>query len=86
MKCVICSKKSQTRFCKKHLEMLSNGWIVCGWKISDDGPYYIGEAKKLDETDKRLNQTVRQGKAHGKNINNLRSKMKNGQWHYEYIK
>lgn len=42
--------------------------------------------KNLKQSSKNLDQAVRTGKAHGKNINNLRSKMKNGQWHYEYIK
>ena len=41
--------------------------------------------KKLDDTDRRLNQAVRTGKAHGKNINNIRSYMKNGKWNYKYL-
>ena len=43
-------------------------------------------SKKLDETDRRLNKTVSEGRAHGKNINNLRSQYKNGKWQYKYIK
>lgn len=40
----------------------------------------------LKESQKNLDQTVREGRAHGRNINNLRSKMKNGKWTYQYIK
>ena len=60
--------------------------LACKEFKEEEGDGSETDGKRLDETDKRLNQTVRQGKAHGKNINNLRSKMKNGQWHYEYIK
>ena len=46
----------------------------------------ISGVQRSDETNKRLNQVVRAGRAHGKNINNLRSFMKNGKWNYKYIK
>lgn len=84
MKCLICDKKSQTKFCKKHLDFLNKGWIVNGWK-KFDGRYLQVSIKTLDDMDKRLNQTVRRGKAHGKNINNLRSYYKNGKWNYKYL-
>lgn len=69
--------------CKEHL---GNNHINSEMLI----PSYVGDnpniPKKKFQEEKRLNQTVRAGRAHGKNINKLRSKMKNGQWHYEYIK
>lgn len=50
------------------------------------GSFEEVSGKRLDETDRRLNQAVRTGKAHGKNINNIRSYMKNGKWQYKYVK
>ena len=41
--------------------------------------------KRLDETDKRLNQAVIAGKTNNKSINKLRSYMKNGKWNYKYL-
>lgn len=52
----------------------------------EDGSYDEISGKKLDETDRRLNQTVREGITHCKDINNLRSEYKNGKWQYKYIK
>ena len=59
---------------------------LCSEFRKGEGTYQEISTKKLDETDRRLDQTVREGKAHGKNINNLRSQMKNGKWQYKYIK
>ena len=83
MTCKICDIKTEQDFCDKHLGLLKRGWTVNGWQIFNDKPDYIGN-KKFDETDRRLNQTVRANK--GKNINSLRSYMKNGKWNYKYIK
>ena len=52
----------------------------------EDGDGSEISSKRLDETDRRLDQTIRTGRAHGKNINNLRSQFKNGKWNYKYIK
>lgn len=88
MKCEICKETCglSKQFCPKHLSMLREGWTLNGWTMANDGTFYQGSTKKLDEADVALNQTVRQGRAHGKNINNLRSQFKNGKWNYKYIK
>ena len=85
MNCQICNQSSRDKFCPKHLEMLELGWMINGWKKFEDCIEYISN-QRIDETQARMNQTIRTGKAHGKNINNLRSYMKDGKWNYKYIK
>lgn len=72
MKCMNCGKKASFRL---------KVWYLNGQKYCEHDEF----EKKLDATDKRLNQAVRQGKMENKPIDNLRSYKENDGWHYKYV-
>jgi hypothetical protein len=83
--CNICDKEGLEEFCPKDKDKLDKGWILNGWR-KEGNEYVFKREKNFDETDKRLDRAVREGRASGKSLNKIRSfKVKDG-WDYKHIK